>query len=77
MTSEHARLGKALGTLATSADLHSLRAGFALDVTAPVVLAITSILNVYDLRRKTSSAAHRLTTSRTFLVFLALPKPLQ
>jgi len=54
-------------------DLNGLGAGLALDVAAPVVLAVAVVSYNHRLGRVTTTTTHRLTALRTRRVFLAHP----
>jgi len=59
--------------LSAAADLDGLGAGLALDVTAPVVLAVTVMAHNHRLHRVATTTAHRLTTFRTGRLFFTHP----
>ena len=61
-------------SLSTSVDLNLLRARLALDVAAPVVLAVAPVLLRHDLTGEATPTAHWLTAHRARLVLLAFPK---
>ena len=62
-----------MAMLATPVDFYGLRAGLALDVTAPDVLALASVVHSNPFARVTSATTHRHATKRTCAVLRTLP----
>ena len=72
MCGQRRRRGRRRGS-PTAVDLDRLGARLALDVTAPVVLAVAVVSHDHALRRETAPATHRLAAVRTRRVFFAHP----
>jgi hypothetical protein len=60
--------------LSAAMNFDGLRAGFALDVAAPVILAVASLTNLDRLGLVATSAAHRSTTTAAAWIFVAGPE---